>query len=101
MTSRRLSEFLLTAQAEGRADESDPEWNRARLWADSAPHLFDACSAVYIAHQRRRMDPKAYKEALAFCEEITSKIAHEVWLGGAWALRTTHEKSLEPKTATG
>lgn len=94
---RRISEVIIVGYTEGRGD--DPEWNRARLWADSAPRLFDACSAAYIAYQRRKMDPGALKEAMAFCEEITSKIAHEVWLGGPWALRTTHESAHQANLA--
>jgi hypothetical protein len=96
MSQRRpITETILA----GPREPEDANWHRACLWANFAPALFSACSAAYIAFQRRKTEPGALKEAMALCDEITSRVAHEVWQAGPWALKTTHEASLSQPVA--
>ena len=92
---RPITETILA----GPRDQDDANWHRACLWADYAPRLFDACSAAYIAYQRRKMDPSGLKDAMALCQEIASKLAHEVWENGPWSLKVAHERSLSQPAA--
>ncbi len=68
----RVSEEIRRAAIEGRWDLSA---QRAAVWADLAPQLYDACVGAYYAICRAKIEPAGLKEASALCWHISTVVA--------------------------